>query len=52
MIDAFLRCRLKIHAIRQRGIGESLQRAVNGALWKEGSGRLESVSCAIPPGEQ
>jgi HD-GYP domain-containing protein (c-di-GMP phosphodiesterase class II) len=32
VVDAFLRCRERIHAIRQRGVGESLRRAVDGAL--------------------
>ncbi len=35
VIDAFMRARHKIHAIRQRGIGESLRHAVNGALRDE-----------------
>ena len=32
VIDAFGRCRLKIHAIRQRGVGESLRTALDAAL--------------------
>jgi HD-GYP domain-containing protein (c-di-GMP phosphodiesterase class II) len=32
VIDAFMRCRHKIHVIRQRGVGESLQLALDGAL--------------------
>jgi HD-GYP domain-containing protein (c-di-GMP phosphodiesterase class II) len=32
IIEAFLRCRQKIHAIRQRGVGESLCAAIDGAL--------------------
>ena len=32
VIDAFLRCRQKIHAIRQRGVGESLRTALDAAL--------------------
>jgi HD-GYP domain-containing protein (c-di-GMP phosphodiesterase class II) len=37
IVDAFLRCRLKIHAIRQRGVGSSLRHAVDGVLRKEDS---------------
>lgn len=37
VIDAFLRCRQKIHAIRQRGVGESLRQALDGALRSKGS---------------
>ncbi len=51
VIDAFMRCRLKIHTIRQRGIGESLRQAVNGALRKGDSKHLDSLSCAMLPGE-
>jgi HD-GYP domain-containing protein (c-di-GMP phosphodiesterase class II) len=32
IIDAFMSCRLKIHSIRQRGLGESLRVAIEGAL--------------------
>jgi HD-GYP domain-containing protein (c-di-GMP phosphodiesterase class II) len=32
VVEAFLRCRDTIHLIRQRGVGESLQRAIDGAL--------------------
>ncbi len=32
VIEAFARCRHKIHTIRQRGVGESLQQALDGAL--------------------
>jgi len=32
VIDAFARCRQRIHAIRQRGVGESLCQAIDGAL--------------------
>jgi HD-GYP domain-containing protein (c-di-GMP phosphodiesterase class II) len=34
VIEAFLRCRHRLHAIRQRGLGESLRRALDGALAK------------------
>ena len=32
VVDAFARCRAKVHAIRQRGVGESLRGALDGAL--------------------
>jgi HD domain len=32
VVEAFLRCRDTIHLIRQRGVGESLRRAIDGAL--------------------
>jgi HD-GYP domain-containing protein (c-di-GMP phosphodiesterase class II) len=32
IVDAFLRCRHRIHAIRQRGVGESLRQAIDGVL--------------------
>jgi hypothetical protein len=32
IVDAFFRCRQKIHTIRQRGVGESLRQALDGAL--------------------
>jgi HD-GYP domain-containing protein (c-di-GMP phosphodiesterase class II) len=37
VVEAFLRCRLKIHAIRQRGVGDSLRHAIESALRKDGS---------------
>jgi hypothetical protein len=37
VVEAFLRCRLRIHAIRQRGVGDSLRQAIDGALRKDGS---------------
>jgi HD-GYP domain-containing protein (c-di-GMP phosphodiesterase class II) len=40
VVDAFQRCRLKIHAIRQRGVGDSLRCAIDGALRKDGSSVL------------
>jgi hypothetical protein len=36
VIGAFQRCRLRIHAIRQRGVGESLRFALEGALSRQG----------------
>jgi HD-GYP domain-containing protein (c-di-GMP phosphodiesterase class II) len=32
IVEAFARCRHKIHAIRQRGVGDSLRLAIDGAL--------------------
>jgi HD-GYP domain-containing protein (c-di-GMP phosphodiesterase class II) len=32
VVDAFTRCRQKVHAIRQRGVGESLRTALDAAL--------------------
>jgi HD-GYP domain-containing protein (c-di-GMP phosphodiesterase class II) len=32
VVDAFFRCRQRIHAIRQRGVGDSLRQAIDGAL--------------------
>ncbi|HEV3081039.1 MAG TPA: HD-GYP domain-containing protein [Gemmataceae bacterium] len=40
VVDAFLRCRERIHAIRQRGVGDSLRQAIEGAL--------RSDSCVLP----
>jgi HD-GYP domain-containing protein (c-di-GMP phosphodiesterase class II) len=37
IVAAFLQCRQKIHAIRQRGVGESLRQALDGALRSKGS---------------
>jgi HD-GYP domain-containing protein (c-di-GMP phosphodiesterase class II) len=37
VVDAFLRCRYKIHTIRQRGVGDSLRLAIDGALRKDPS---------------
>jgi HD-GYP domain-containing protein (c-di-GMP phosphodiesterase class II) len=37
VIEAFLRCHDRVHAIRQRGVGESLCQALDGALRSGGS---------------
>ncbi len=37
VIEALLKCRHKIHAIRQRGVGESLRQALDGVLRSKGS---------------
>ena len=43
IVEAFQRCRQKIHAIRQQGVGESLCHAIDGALRAdEGSAELGS----------
>jgi HD-GYP domain-containing protein (c-di-GMP phosphodiesterase class II) len=36
IVEACLRCRHKIHAIRQRGVGESLRQAIDGVLRNDG----------------
>jgi len=36
VVEAFQRCRQKIHTIRQRGVGESLRQAIEGALRNDG----------------
>ena len=46
IVDACLRCRHKIHAIRQRGVGESLRQAIDGVLRNDQSSLL---SVAISP---
>jgi hypothetical protein len=42
VVDAFFRCRQRIHAIRQRGVGDSLRQAIDGAL------RTQSNSSTAP----
>jgi hypothetical protein len=37
VIAAFMKCKHKIHAIRQRGVGESLRQALDCALRSKGS---------------
>jgi HD-GYP domain-containing protein (c-di-GMP phosphodiesterase class II) len=37
IIDSFLRCRHRIHAVRQQGVGESLRSALDGAMRKDDS---------------
>ena len=43
VVDAFLRCRQRIHTIRQRGVGDSLRKAIDGAL------RSEAASLRVFP---
>jgi HD-GYP domain-containing protein (c-di-GMP phosphodiesterase class II) len=57
VVDAFLRCRQKVHFIRQRGVGESLNRALAGILADEdsadprslGSGKRDEVLRPVAP---
>ncbi len=39
VVDAFVQCKERVHAIRQRGVGESLYGALGDAL-RKGTGRL------------
>ena len=48
VVEAFLRCRLKIHAIRQRGVGDSLRHAIDGALRKDNESRLWNSDVTRP----
>jgi HD-GYP domain-containing protein (c-di-GMP phosphodiesterase class II) len=43
VIDAYFRCRLRLLAIRQQGLGESLRNALDGAL-RNGTGRGDLAS--------
>jgi HD-GYP domain-containing protein (c-di-GMP phosphodiesterase class II) len=53
VVDAFFRCREKIFIIRQRGVGDSLRQAIDGALRGDDSSRqlpalslLEPTNCS------
>jgi len=46
VIDAFLRCKHLVHAVRQRGVGESLYDAVDDAL-NRGSGRPDRTGSSL-----
>jgi HD-GYP domain-containing protein (c-di-GMP phosphodiesterase class II) len=46
VVEAFHRCRQKIHTIRQRGVGESLRQAIEGALRNKGDSHHGFVSVA------
>jgi HD-GYP domain-containing protein (c-di-GMP phosphodiesterase class II) len=48
VIDAFARCRHTIHAIRQRGVGESLRQALDGALNRGGTLTVETLAGYSP----
>src|SRR5439155_25045174 len=44
VVDAFLRCRQRILIIRQRGVGDSLRLAIDGAL------RVDDSNNSVPNG--
>ena len=46
-MDAFVRCKDRIHAIRQRGVGESLCGALDDALRKGTGGQALSSMVSI-----
>jgi HD-GYP domain-containing protein (c-di-GMP phosphodiesterase class II) len=46
VVDAFVRCRAKIFIIRQRGVGESLRQAIDGALRDDASSLSSPISTA------
>jgi HD-GYP domain-containing protein (c-di-GMP phosphodiesterase class II) len=48
VVDACLRCRHKIHAIRQRGVGESLRQAIDGVLRNDGSSLFSIAKSRLP----
>ncbi len=47
IVDAFVRCKERIHAIRQRGVGESLCGALDDALSKGAGGEALSAMVSI-----
>ena len=47
VIEAFARCKLRVRAIRQRGIGDSLRQALNGALRQNDGFDNESLQMAL-----
>jgi HD-GYP domain-containing protein (c-di-GMP phosphodiesterase class II) len=47
VVEAFLRCRERIHAIRQRGVGESLSHALDGALRSGGGSSCEVLGLTL-----
>jgi hypothetical protein len=47
VVDAFMRCRHRIHAIRQRGVGDSLVQAIDGAL-RSGTAPLRPLNELSP----
>src|SRR5262249_4769781 len=49
VIDAYFRCRSRLVAIRQSGLGESLRNALDGALRKEPCASLGSMSSVQVP---
>jgi HD-GYP domain-containing protein (c-di-GMP phosphodiesterase class II) len=52
VVDAFLRCRQRIHTIRQRGVGDSLRLAIDGALRIDDSGWEEKPGLLPRPEEE
>ena len=44
VVEAFQRCRQKVHAIRQRGVGDSLMAAIDGALRSSAGARLRPLA--------
>ncbi|HYT92610.1 MAG TPA: HD-GYP domain-containing protein, partial [Gemmataceae bacterium] len=44
VVEAFMACRQRIHAIRQRGVGDSLRTAIEGALRSDPCGSIETPS--------
>ncbi|MEJ7637067.1 MAG: HD-GYP domain-containing protein [Singulisphaera sp.] len=47
IVDAFIRCKDRIHTIRQRGVGESLCGALDDALSKGAGGEVLSAMASI-----
>ena len=47
IVEAFLRCKEKLSEIRQRGIGESLREALDGAIRKETDKDDASLNFAV-----
>jgi HD-GYP domain-containing protein (c-di-GMP phosphodiesterase class II) len=52
VVDAFFRCRQRIHAIRQRGVGDSLRQAIDGALRVHANSKRPSSGLFKPLVEQ
>jgi HD-GYP domain-containing protein (c-di-GMP phosphodiesterase class II) len=46
VVEAFMRCRQKIHTIRLRGLGDSLQTAIEGALRSQSEDLIDADSPA------
>jgi hypothetical protein len=49
VVEAFQRCRQKIHTIRQRGVGESLRQAIEGALRDRDSHHGFAPAASVKP---
>lgn len=50
VIQAFQRAKIRIRSIRERGLGESLRQALDGALRDHGSSRMLPRNVALPVG--